>query len=271
MTGEEISFWAFHTNASVSVSRTSMLLALVSLNEPTISVNGMKTRIGHGAAYSVHIGFEPFVASGIVKETESLGRVRKDRFSGTFPEYIVEREILKETIEGWERLELVSDSPVLKYVLRNCVDLNDVHMVNPDYNNRPWMVRNTVRRYSDIAIQILYLKERCKIRFDNWCQFLTAQIPTIETLNMVRQEYIANEVTDWELETLDDLIQGYTPVNPNGSFDVEWKNWYTMQEHSIYENDYYRNKMSAGHAIGIPGVSDKEMFNDEGNGSLICQ
>ena len=250
-------------------------MSLVSLNKPTITVNSMKVRIGHGHPYSVKIGFEPFQACGIVKEIKTEPEVpsthiRKRRY----PTFMVDRDILLESIEAWERFDLSKDSPVYQYFTRNCFDLRD------STNHEYWKIRHTLRTWTNMAIKILYLRERCQLSFENWINLFEDEMPTQDAVNTHR-ENIQHRL-DTEPDNKNALEQslhycadyvGLNFINPKGSFREAAQRWFDFsatEYHPRNEGVCGLAEKGHGYSLGVPGVTDTEMFNDEGKGSLIC-
>jgi hypothetical protein len=247
----DISYWAFDTWASVTVHRSTMLMALATLNQPTISVSAMKRRINHGSPYSVSVGFEPFEVCGIVTRLEDVSR--------TYPTFSIDREKITQLIETWEQIDLIEDSSMRKYIMKHANIDNCIYASKGTAN--PYAVQRCLNVISKLSMKILYLKERCNVRLDNWITFLNEVMPTHEQISELLTPDSDNRTTG-DIRLSKEIDDTYNPIDMNRGFRNSINGFYSMRNETPSKN--------IGNVLGLPYVTDKEIFNNDGNGEIVC-
>ncbi len=275
-----LTYWAFSTWASISVWRESMLMALLTLQQPEISVSKMRKRIGHGHPSSVNLGFEPFESCGIVSK---MSEVKNQGFY-SYPTYSVDFDMLKETIRTWEEIDLNHESAMSNYITKslelsliknepNGVYVERIEDIVPDDFNS-WSVKSTINRSTGLAMKILFIKEKCGFEFNNWIEFLSRIIPTKERVTEICELGIEKDgagAGEWDTVQWEGIRDTYSYIDLNAGFRLNVNNWMDINGWDNGKGDLIATveNIDYGRVLGIPYVNNNEIISDGGEGEII--
>tara|TARA_B100000029_G_C17541540_1_gene946918 strand:- start:755 stop:1594 length:840 start_codon:yes stop_codon:yes gene_type:complete len=278
MSSANLTYWTFTTWASNSVSRESMLNALITMPEPEITVSRMRNRIGHGHLESVRVGFEPFNVNGIVDKAPGKGR---------YPNYVINYDGLKDMVREWETIDLnhgsVIDQHVTKRLSKLCTRVEphgeflDPHVTNfynttsngfsdNDVNAIWWSVYNHIQFSTRLAMKILYMKDRFGLAMTNWIDLLSRIIPTRQrVLEVVEQ---VGEAPSYWQDKYQNTINEYKEIDMKRGFKENMDSWYESNNNIIPHADDWKDRY--GFTLNLPNIENNEIFSNDGKGDIIC-
>ena len=259
----DLSYWILNSWASSSVHRERILNAIITMQEPELTLNKIKCRISSGAPHSVEFGLEPFVLAGILDRTPGRGR---------HSSYLINYDKLKDVMRSWETIDLNYGSTMDQHVSQRMSNLLTKNEPNGEYLLpsegelvSSWDISNHVNHSMNLSMRILYMRERFGLQFNNWMEFASRVMASREMFmqicdNMREPDYA------YERQRIETFRTGYREIDLKLGFKENMKNWFDTM--GIEDNAIDRERY--GKILQLPYIENNEIFNHNGEGEIQC-